>query len=131
MSFSVKKILLKAVKITAITIATLLLLLFALPYLFPKTVSDKIKQFARGSITSQLDFSETRLSFFKHFPSLTLTLYDLSLKGSAPFQNDTLVAAKEVSFGIDLSSVFRRRLPSTKSSWMMPLSISRRIPPGT
>ena len=77
MSFSVKKILLKAVKITAITIATLLLLLFALPYLFPKTVSDKIKQFARGSITSQLDFSETRLSFFKHFPSLTLTLYDL------------------------------------------------------
>ena len=114
MSFSVKKILLKAVKITAITIATLLLLLFALPYLFPKTVSDKIKQFARGSITSQLDFSETRLSFFKHFPSLTLTLYDLSLKGSAPFQNDTLVAAKEVSFGIDLSSVFQKKITINK-----------------
>ena len=114
MSFSIKKILFKTVKITAITIAALLLLLFALPYLFPKTVSDKIKQFARGSITSQLDFSETRLSFFKHFPSLTLTLYDLSLKGSAPFQNDTLVAAKEVSFGIDLSSVFQKKITINK-----------------
>jgi len=114
MSFSVKKILLKTVKITAITIAALLLLLFALPYLFPKTVSDKIKQFARGSITSQLDFSETRLSFFKHFPSLTLTLYDLSLKGSAPFQNDTLVAAKEVSLGLDLSSVFQKKITINK-----------------
>jgi len=114
MSFSIKKILLKTVKITAITIASLLLLLFALPYLFPKTVSNKIKQFAQGSITSQLDFSETRLSFFKHFPSLTLTLYDLSLKGSAPFQHDTLVAAKEVSFGIDLSSVFQKKITINK-----------------
>lgn len=114
MSFNLRKTIFKTLKITGITIAALLLLLFTLPYLFPKTVSDKIKQFARGSITSQLDFSETRLSFFKHFPSLTLTLYDLSLKGSAPFQNDTLVAAKEVSFGIDLTSVFKSKITIDK-----------------
>jgi len=114
MSISIKKTLLKTVKITGIAIGVLLLLLFALPYLFPKTVSDKIKQYAQGSITSQLNFSETRLSFFKHFPSLTLTLYDLSLKGSTPFQNDTLVAAKEVSFGIDLSSIFQKKITIDK-----------------
>jgi AsmA protein len=114
MSSSITHKLLKTIKIAAITVASLLLLLFALPYLFPQTVSSKIKQWANGSINGQLQFSGTGLSFFKHFPSLTLTLYDLSLKGSAPFQNDTLIAAKEVSFGIDLSSVFEKKITINK-----------------
>jgi len=114
MSWSVKKVITKTLKYTGITIVSLLILLFALPYLFPQTVSNKIKQFANGSINWQLAFSHTGLSFFKHFPSLTLTLYDLSLKGSAPFQNDTLIAAKEVSFGIDLSSVFQKKITINK-----------------
>ncbi len=104
----------KGLKIAGIVIGSLLLLLFALPYLFPQTVSNKIKQWANGSINGQLSFSHTGLSFFKRFPTLTLTLYDLSLKGSAPFQNDTLVAAKEVSFGIDLSSVFQKKITINK-----------------
>lgn len=114
MRFSIKKTLFKTLKITVITIATLLLLLFALPYLFPQTVSNKIKQWANGSINGQLAFSGTRLSFFKHFPSLTLTLDDFLLKGSAPFQNDTLIAAKDVSFGIDVSSVFKDKITIDK-----------------
>ena len=114
MSLSVKKIIFKTLKFVGITVVALLILLFALPYLFPQTVSNKIKQWANGSINGQLQFSGTGLSFFKHFPNLTLTLYDLSLKGSAPFQNDTLVAAKEVSFGIDLSSVFQKKITIDK-----------------
>jgi AsmA protein len=54
----------------------------------------------------ELNFSKARLSFFKHFPSLTLTLYDITLKGSAPFQQDILVAGDEVALGVNLSSVF-------------------------
>lgn len=109
-----KKIIFKTLKVIAITIASFILLLFLLPFLFPKTVSEKIKQLAKNSVTSPMDFSETRLSFFKHFPSLTLTLYDLSLKGSAPFQQDTLISAKEVSFGIDLSSLFQDKITIDK-----------------
>ena len=114
MSSPIVKKIFKALKIAAITIASLILLLFALPSLFPQTVSTKIKQWANGSINGQLQFSGTGLSFFKHFPNLTLTLYDLSLKGSAPFQKDTLIAAKEVSFGIDLSSVFQKKITIDK-----------------
>jgi AsmA protein len=114
MSLPVKKIIFKSLKITGITVASLLLLLFALPILFPQTISNKIKQFANGSINGQLEFSKTRLSFFKHFPSLTLTLYDLSLKGSAPFEKDTLIAAKEVSFGIDLGTVLQKKITIDK-----------------
>ncbi len=87
------------------SIATLLLLLFLAPVVFPGTVSEKIKNWTNESLAGELNFSKARLSFFKHFPSLTLTLYDFTLKGSAPFQKDTLVAAEEVAFGIDLSTL--------------------------
>jgi len=114
MSTSIKKKLFKTVKVIAITIASLFILLFTLPYLFPQTVNNKIKQWANGSINGKIEFSSTRLSFFRHFPNLTLTLSDFSLKGSAPFQNDTLLAAKEVSLGINLTTLFRDNITINK-----------------
>lgn len=103
---NIKSVAIKVLKIISISIATILLLLFLLPILFPTTVSNKIKTWTNNSITGDLNFSRARLSFFNHFPSLTLTLYDFSLKGAAPFQADTLVSANEVALGINLSSVF-------------------------
>jgi len=114
MPMPIKKIIFKTLKISGITIVSLLLLMFLLPYLFPQTVTNKIKQWAGGSINGKLNFTSTRLSFFKRFPALTLTLSDFSLNGSAPFQNDTLVAAKEVSLAIDLSSVFKSKININK-----------------
>ncbi|MBW7889841.1 MAG: AsmA family protein [Chitinophagaceae bacterium] len=101
-----KSILLKILKVSGISVAAVLALLFILPYLFPDTIASKVKQWVNGAITSKLEFSNARLSFFNHFPSLTLTLQDISLTGSAPFEKDTLVAAQQLSFGIDLSSLF-------------------------
>jgi len=100
------RILLKILKITGITVAGLVLLLFLLPYLFPGFVSNKIRQWARHSVKSELHFSAARLSFFRHFPALTLTLYDVKLNGSAPFDKERLIEADEISLGVDLRSVF-------------------------
>ena len=97
---------LKLLKITGITAGSILLLLFLLPYLFPGFVSTKIRQWAKSSIKSELNFSAARLSFFRHFPALTLTLYDFRLKGSAPFEKETLIESDEISLGVDIRSVF-------------------------
>ncbi|MBV8252312.1 MAG: AsmA family protein [Chitinophaga sp.] len=102
----IKKAALKTLKITSISLAAIIALLFLLPILFPGAVANKIKTWANNSITGELNFSKARLSFFNHFPSLTLTLYDFSLKGGAPFQQDTLVAANEIALGVNLKSVF-------------------------
>jgi AsmA protein len=109
-----KKILFRTLKITGITIASLLLLMFLLPVLFPKTITQKIKQVMNSNINGQVNFSGTSLSFFKRFPELTLTLEDFSLKGSAPFQADTLVSAKEISFAVDLTSLLRDKMNISK-----------------
>lgn len=109
-----KKIILKTLKYLGITVGSLLALMFLLPMLFPRTVSNKIKSWANHSISGEMNFSKARLSFFKHFPSLTLTLYDFSLKGSAPFQKDTLAGAKELSMGVNLMSIFSKTLSIDK-----------------
>ncbi|GMV76921.1 MAG: hypothetical protein AMXMBFR79_00570 [Chitinophagaceae bacterium] len=100
------KIPLKFLKYTGIGLGIILLLMFLLPYIFPGFVTDKIKSWANKSIESELNFSKVRLSFFNHFPSLTLTLYDVNLKGSEPYKKDTLIAAKEIALGVDVTSIF-------------------------
>lgn len=96
---------LKVLKITGLSIVVIFLLLFLMPIIFPGKIKEEINAFANKRINGELAFSEANLSFFNHFPSLTLTLTDFSLKGSAPFKKDTLVSAQEVSFGINLKSL--------------------------
>src|SRR5437879_5207772 len=114
MKISLKKILLKTLKITGISFGTMLLLMFILPILFPKTITNKIKQLANNSLNDKVSFSGTSLSFFKRFPELTLTLEDFSLKGSAPFQQDTLISAKDISFALDLTSLLKTKIKVSK-----------------
>ena len=102
--------LLKVLKVSGISFGSILLLMFLLPMIFPGTVAKKIKDWTNQSINGELNFSKVRLSFFNHFPSLTLTLYDFSLKGSAPFEKDTLVAAQELALGIDVKSLFSDKI---------------------
>lgn len=101
-----KSLVIKVLKRIGVAVVILLFLLFLLPTLFPETITNKVKAFANEKLNGELSFNETHLSFFSHFPSLTLTLDDFLLKGSAPFQNDTLIAAKKVSFGINVKSIF-------------------------
>ncbi|MBX3256959.1 MAG: AsmA family protein [Chitinophagaceae bacterium] len=114
MKFTLKRVLAKASRIAGLTIISLLALLFILPYLFPDTIAQKIKGWANSAITSKLEFSKARLSFFNHFPSLTLTLHNVSLTGSAPFEKDTLVNAKEIALGIDLTTLFSESVKINK-----------------
>lgn len=110
-----KSLLFKFLKISGITVVVLLLLLFLLPILFPGKIEQEVKVFANEKLAGDLDFKEAKLSFFNHFPSLTLSLTQFSLKGSAPFQKDTLVVANEIAFGINLKSlVFSKKITIDK-----------------
>ena len=114
MSRSVKKILLKILKRSFITIGVVLLLLIAVPMLFPQAINRKITRWANSNLNGKIAFSGTRLSFFKHFPSLTLTLDNVIINGAAPFENDTLIVAKSIGLGIDLSSVLKSKITINK-----------------
>ncbi len=111
MNISLRSITIKILKITGLSVAGILLLLFLAPILFPGTIEEKIKNLANQRIAGELNFSKARLSFFTHFPSFTITLYNFTLKGSAPFKNDTLVQAENISLGISIKSLlFDKRI---------------------
>lgn len=105
MKLSRKKIVTKALKISGIFLVSGMLFMIIFPRLFPNFVSDKIKLLANNNLKGELQFSEANLSFFSHFPSLTLDLDNFLLKGSKPFTNDTLVAANQIALGINLRSL--------------------------
>jgi AsmA protein len=92
----------RILKWTGISVAIVLLLMFIIPLLFPGTIEQQIRKIANKSLDAKLDFSHSKLSFFTHFPALTASFDDLSLKGSAPYRNEDLIKAKQVAFGINL-----------------------------
>ena len=106
MQLSIPRGIKKTLKITGITLGVLISLLFLAPYFFPDAISNKIKDAAKTRLRGELNFSSARFSFFSHFPNLTLNLNDLVLKGSAPFQKDTLISAKQASLGVSLGTLF-------------------------
>lgn len=79
--------------------------MFLTPIIFAERLKEEIKKTANAKLNGELNYSDANVSFFNHFPSLTLTLTDFNLKGSTPFQKEKLITAKEVSFGINLSSL--------------------------
>ena len=111
MNISVKRATIKVLKISGLFVAGILLLLFLLPVLFPGTVVERVKAWTNDRLNGDVNFSKVRLTFFSHFPSLTVSMYDFTLKGSAPFKNDTLVAAKEIALGVNIRTlIFNKQI---------------------
>jgi AsmA protein len=110
MTIPSKRILKTIAKGTGLTLLLSLFSLWLLPALFPQTVAEKVTQWVNGKINGELAFQEVSLSFFEHFPSLTLTLHHVSLKGAAPFQQENLLSADELAFGIDLGAIFQQEI---------------------
>lgn len=95
----------KILKYTGITLVTILALMFITPFVFSEKIEQEVKKTANKKLNGELNYSEAKVSFFEHFPSLTLTLKKFNLNGSAPFQKEKFISADEVAFGINLSSL--------------------------
>ncbi|WP_017497238.1 AsmA-like C-terminal region-containing protein [Flavobacterium sp. WG21] len=101
----IKTILLKTAKYLGITFVVIIGLLFLTPIIFEDQIKEQIKKTANEKLSAELNYSDVSVSFFQHFPSLTLTLSDLHLNGSAPYTKEKFITAKEVSFGINVASL--------------------------
>ena len=101
-----KSIFFKTIKYLGIGIIILLSVMFLTPFAFSGKLKEEIKKSANKKLKGELNYSDINVSFFKHFPSLTLTLNDFSLNGSAPYQKEKFIIAKEVAFGINVPSLF-------------------------
>ncbi len=107
----------KFLKILGISLGIVLLLLILMlvsPLIFKNKFAGIVKTTANKTLKTELNFSGMDVSFFTYFPNLTITLSDFTLRSSAPFNKDTLIKAKDISFGVNLMSVIKGPLKITR-----------------
>ncbi len=94
-------------KITGFVILALLVLAFAIPLLFKKQITGLVKKQINQSLVARVDFGDVNLSLFRHFPSVSIRLEDLTVIGTGGFEKDTLLSAAHLDAAANLISVIR------------------------
>ncbi len=100
----------KILKISGISLGSIALILYISPYFFKDTINNGIKEVSKSYVKTKVDFQDLDISFFKHFPNLTVTLTNSSVKGNSPFQTENLIDAKEIGLGVDITSLFDEKI---------------------
>jgi len=93
-------------------VALIFVLLLVLPLLFKNQIASKAKEAANRSVNARVDWRNAGLSFFRHFPNLTLRLDDLTVANTGKFQGDTLAAVRHLGVVLSLPSVVGYALSS-------------------
>jgi hypothetical protein len=102
-----KKIVKKALKITGIALALLLVLMIVLPFVFKKQIVSKVLDEVNKNLNATVHISDFHLSLFRNFPDFTLGLDSVSVVGQKDFKNDTLAAIPSLKLTIGLMSVIK------------------------
>lgn len=96
----------KTLKIAGITLGVILLLLLILPFAFQGRLAKLVKEEGNKMLNAQFDFRTLNISLLRNFPSASVSLEDFWLKGTGPFENDTLIQAGELTAAVNLFSFF-------------------------
>ncbi len=59
------------------------------------------------NVVAKVDFKNFNLSFFRHFPKLSIALEDVSITGFNDFKNDTLLSAPAVEASVNIMSLIK------------------------
>src|SRR5436305_2029868 len=97
----------KTLKISLIVLLSLLVIAFAAPFLFKGKIMAIAKEQINKSLTAKVDFNDLDISFFRHFPKVSVALTGLQVVGTDDFAKDTLVSAKDIDVALNLMSVIR------------------------
>ncbi|MBL7700829.1 MAG: hypothetical protein JNM14_01145 [Ferruginibacter sp.] len=97
----------KILKVFLIVILVLIGLLFATPYIFKGRIVKLVKKEINKNLTAKVDFKEVDISFFRHFPKVSVGLDSLHIIGTGYFLGDTLMSAKRIDATMDIMSFIK------------------------
>ncbi|WP_177763228.1 AsmA-like C-terminal region-containing protein [Flavobacterium sp. I3-2] len=101
-----KNKLIKFFKVSSIVLVGIAGLLYVLPYFFKDTITKSVNELAKDFVKSDVRFEKINLSFYTHFPNLTVNLENSKIGASSNFPNQDLIKASDIALGIDLFSLF-------------------------
>lgn len=97
----------KALKITGITILSILILLIAIPFVFQSQIKEAVKNFMNDNLNAYVEFSDVSLSFLRHFPKASVSVSDLTITNFEPFKDETFATARDISFTMSIKELFK------------------------
>jgi hypothetical protein len=97
----------KFLKVFLIVILVLIGLLFATPYIFKGKIVSLVKREINKNLNAKVDFKEVDISFFRHFPKVSVGLDSLQVIGTGYFLGDTLMSAKRIDATMNIMSFIR------------------------
>ncbi|MFH6602323.1 AsmA-like C-terminal region-containing protein [Maribacter algicola] len=97
----------KILRIIAIVLLLIVAVLVAAPFILEAKIGDIIKNNVNSNVNATFDFKDADLSLIKSFPNAELGLHGVSLVNKAPFEGDTLFAAKDISLTMGIGELFK------------------------
>ncbi len=95
----------KVVKYVAFGIASLLLIVALLPFIFKGKIEKVVKETLNEQVNAHVAYGQTSISLFRNFPNLSFDLKNFVVTGKYPFEGDTLIFASKASLSMVLSKV--------------------------
>lgn len=99
----------KILKITGITLLSIIALLIAIPYFFKDQINAKILESINNSVDAKVSFVDADLSLLKSFPQANVTIEKLSIVNNVPFKGDTLVYLGELNLKMSVKELFKSK----------------------
>lgn len=96
----------KALKITGITVVSLIVILAIIPFAFEGKIYETIQKKANENLNATLSFSDVDLSLLRNFPNLRVSINDLKVVNKAPFDGISMADIKSFSVVINIKSLF-------------------------
>lgn len=91
----------------AIVLFLLLGLLLILPYMFKDEIVAQVKTAANENLNAKVEFKDVNISFFRHFPRLSVGLEGLEVTGVQEFEGVKLVQCERLDVAVNLwSAIF-------------------------
>ncbi len=97
----------KTLKIIGIIVLVFIAILIAIPIFLEGKISDIIKNNVNNNVNATFDFEDADLSLLASFPNAEVSLDGVTLINKAPFEGDTLFAAKEVALKMGIGELFK------------------------
>jgi hypothetical protein len=97
----------KIFKIVGVLLVLVIGVLIAAPFILEAKIGDLIRDNVNNNVNAKLDFADANLSLIKSFPNADLNLKEVSLVNNAPFEGDTLFAAKDLHLTLRISELFK------------------------
>ncbi|RKN79571.1 AsmA-like C-terminal region-containing protein [Ulvibacterium marinum] len=97
----------KALRILAISLLLVIALLVAIPFFLEAKIGDILKNNVNANVNAHLDFTDARLSLLGSFPNAEVTLENVTLLNTTPFEGDTLFAARMIGLKMGLGELFK------------------------